>query len=293
MQVVLHLGAHCTDEDRLTACLLKNAEAFRDHGIAVPQPKRYRRLLRDTVHAMTTDEPATEAAEVLVDAMLDDDIAQIDRLILSHKNFLSAQRTALSKGVLYNTAEQKLTDFGRLFPEDEVELFLGIRNPATFLPALFDASKTETFVDFMDGADPRDVYWSHLVERIRTAVPDMALTVWCNEDMPLIWAEILREIAGFDPNVPIEGEFALLSEIMSKEGMQRFRAYLKTHPVMTEVQKRRVIAAFLDKFALEEEVEQELDLPGWTEPLIDTLTEAYEEDVYAISRIPGVTLITP
>lgn len=293
MQVVLHLGAHCTDEDRLPACLLKNADAFRERGIAVPQPKRYRRLLRDTVHAMKSGEPTTESAEVLVDAMLDDDLGQIDRLILSHQHFLSAQRTALSRGVLYNAAERKLQDFGRLFPEDEVELFLGIRNPATFLPALFEASKTETFIDFMDGADPRDIHWSHLVRRIREAVPDMAMTVWCNEDTPLIWAQIIREMAGLDPNEKIRGGFDLLAEIMTKEGMQRFRAYLKSHPVMTEVQKRRVIAAFLDKFAIEDEVEQELDLPGWTDTLIDTLTETYEEDVYEISRIQGVTLITP
>ena len=44
---------------------------------------------------------------------------------------------------------------------------------------------------------------------------------------------------------------------MSKEGMQRFAAYLKSHPDMTEIQKRRVISAFLDKFALEEEIEEE------------------------------------
>ena len=80
---------------------------------------------------------------------------------------------------------------------------------------------------------------------------------------------------------------------MSPTGMSRFRAYLKTHPVMTEIQKRRVIAAFLDKYALDEEIEEEVDLPGWTVDLIGQLTEIYEEDVFAIQRMPGVTLITP
>ena len=54
-----------------------------------------------------------------------------------------------------------------------------------------------------------------------------------------------------------------------------------------------MIAAFLDKFALDEEIEEELDMPGWTEELVAELTEVYDEDVLAIQRIPGVTVLTP
>ncbi len=80
---------------------------------------------------------------------------------------------------------------------------------------------------------------------------------------------------------------------MSKEGMQRFAAYLKSHPDMTEIQKRRVISAFLDKFALEEEIEVELDLAGWTKDLMDDMTDVYDEDMLEVQRIPGITLIAP
>ena len=62
---------------------------------------------------------------------------------------------------------------------------------------------------------------------------------------------------------------------------------------MSEIQKRRVIAAFLDKFAQEDAIEEELDMPGWSEELIDQLTEIYDDDLYAIQRIPGINLITP
>ncbi len=75
--------------------------------------------------------------------------------------------------------------------------------------------------------------------------------------------------------------------------MQRFAAYLKSHPDMTEIQKRRVISAFLDKFALEEEIEDELDLAGWTKDLMDDMTDVYDEDMLEVQRIPGVTLIAP
>ena len=62
------------------------------------------------------------------------------------------------------------------------------------------------------------------------------------------------------------------------------------HPVMSEMQKRRVMAAFLDKFALDEALEEEIDIPGWTADLVDEITELYEEDVFEMQRIPGVGL---
>ena len=75
--------------------------------------------------------------------------------------------------------------------------------------------------------------------------------------------------------------------------MQRFAAYLKSHPDMTKLQKRRVTSAFLVKFALEEEIEEELDLAGWTKDLMDGMTDVYDEDMLEVQRIPGVTLIAP
>ncbi|MES2145513.1 MAG: hypothetical protein V4516_14445, partial [Pseudomonadota bacterium] len=48
MQIVYHLGAHCTDEDRLLRCLLRNRGVLAERGVVVPGPARYRKLLRDT-----------------------------------------------------------------------------------------------------------------------------------------------------------------------------------------------------------------------------------------------------
>ena len=80
---------------------------------------------------------------------------------------------------------------------------------------------------------------------------------------------------------------------MSKEGRQRFAAYLKLHTLMTKILKRRVIFALLNEFALEEKIEEELTLAGWTEDLMDDMTDVYEEDMLDVQRIPGVTLIAP
>lgn len=292
MQVVLHAGAHNTDEDRLSRCLMKNRDAFGKRGIGVPRPTTYRRLIRDVLHAMDKGTLAPEARETLLTTILEG-AETPDRLLLSNENFFSVPKVAINKGVIYPGAEEKVAKFCALFERDEVELFLAIRNPATFFPAVYANAPTEDFLDFMGGADPRHVQWSELIQRIRDRVPQVAMTIWCNEDTPLLWAQLVREMAGLEHNEKITGGFDLLSEIMVPEGMKRFRAYLKEHPNMNEMQKRRVIAAFLDKFAKEDELEEEVDLPGWTDEMVETLTDLYDEDVFQISRIPGVTMIDP
>ena len=80
---------------------------------------------------------------------------------------------------------------------------------------------------------------------------------------------------------------------MSREGMRRFRAYLRDHPNLTDTQKKRVMIAFLDKYALAEKLEEELDLPGWTGDLVEELTEIYDNDIARLTEIPDLRLITP
>ncbi len=75
--------------------------------------------------------------------------------------------------------------------------------------------------------------------------------------------------------------------------MKRFREFLAQNPNVNEQQKRRIMSAFLDKYALDDEIEEELDLPGWDAAYVDMLTELYEDDLHTLSAIPGVTIIAP
>lgn len=121
----------------------------------------------------------------------------------------------------------------------------------------------------------------------------MPVTVWCDEDSPLIWGELIREFAGVEPTHPVIGAYSRMAEITSQEGMERFRSFLAEKPYLNEIQIRRVMVAFLEKYADEEKLVDEFDLPGWDQDLIADLTEQYEEDLYDLGRMPGVTLITP
>ncbi|MFC3118157.1 hypothetical protein ACFOHS_07625 [Jhaorihella thermophila] len=85
MQIVFHAGAHVTDEDRLLKCLLRDRDALTARGVSVPGPRRYRPLIKNAFAAMEEAEPAEDARDVLIDAILDEEIA--DRVFLSNEHF--------------------------------------------------------------------------------------------------------------------------------------------------------------------------------------------------------------
>lgn len=291
MQLVLHAGAHNTDEDRLLKCLTANREVLAARGTQVPNARSYRKLLRDVLHAAAGGAIAGDAREVLMDALAFDTAPE--RLFLSNPGFFGTPRMAASGGDFYTSAERRIGIFREIFAQDEIELFFGICNPATFLPAILPQTKFDSLADYLRGTDPTEMRWSDMIERLRGAHPDIRITVWCNEDTPLIWDRLVRDMGGVDRSVPLAGTHELLREILTPAGMTRLNAYMAKYPGLTEAQERRVIAAFLDKYAEEGAMEAEVDLPGWTEDVVDRLSDLYDADVDRIGSLPGITLIMP
>ncbi|MCI5096466.1 MAG: hypothetical protein MRY77_09140 [Rhodobacteraceae bacterium] len=228
MQVVFHTGSHCTSEDLLMKSLLQNKDAFAKLGIALPGPGRYRELLKQTCRALDYNKPSDDARDVLLDAILDEEVA--DRVLLSSAPILASRNYTLSEGQLYPNAGLRISQLQQLFKYDQLEVFMAIRNPATFLPEVMAKVPPELKAQALAETDLTELKWSDTITQIRHHAPDVPVTVWCYEDAPLIWAEIIREMAGLNPGEKIKGGFALLSEIMTKEGMKRFRTYLHEKP---------------------------------------------------------------
>lgn len=290
MRIVYHLGAHFTDEERLLKCLLKNRDLLAANGIVVPGPNRYRRLLRETAVELKGRAASHDTQALLLDQIMEEDEA--DRMILSWDSFLSLPAYVL-KDSIYPAAGDRVRAFSQIFPEIEAEFHLGIRNPATFLPVLFQKQQPKPYREFLSGADPFDLRWSDVVERIRDANPDTPLTIWCDEDTPLIWPEVLRAVSGLPAEAKMEGEDDLLTSLMSGEGMARLRSYLEGQKNTTILQRRKIVSAFLDKFALPERITFEMEMPGWTEETVAEITQLYDEDVARIAGMGDITFIAP
>ena len=288
MQIVYHLGVHCTDEERLLRCLLKNRAILAQDGILVPGPARYRTLLRDTAKTLKGQPAGEETQSLVLDEIIGNDTAR--RLVFSWDNFPGYPQGAV-RSAFYASAGERMRGFCQIFPEAETEFHLAIRNPATFIPAIYQKQGGLAFEEFMEGVDPMALRWSELVTSLQAANPDVDITVWCDEDTPLIWPEVLQAVSGHGADVALEDSDDLLRTIMSPDGLQRMSAYIATHPPQSPGQRRRIVSAFLDKFAIPDRIEVEFDMPGWTEDLIAGASEAYDMDVSRIMAMPGVRFI--
>jgi hypothetical protein len=289
MRIVYHLGAHCTDDERLLRCLIKNRAAFGQQGIVIPDPARYRTLLRDTAITLKGQAATRDMQALVLEQVMEEPRA--DRLILSWDNFLSYPQWVL-RDRMYPAAAERVRAFTQIFPEIEAEFHLAIRNPATFVPALFNKQRGKTYDEFVAGIDLMAIRWSEVISSIRSGNPDGPLTVWCDEDTPLIWPEVVQAVSGHSPDTQVDGTDELLATIMSPDGLERMRAYLNGNRPGTVVQRRRVVSAFLDKFARPEQIDYELDLPGWTQDMVNRMTDQYQADIARISTMQGVNFLT-
>ncbi|MEJ2001657.1 MAG: hypothetical protein P8X77_09720 [Maritimibacter sp.] len=291
-RISLHLGALCTDDDLLVSSLRWNTSALSEIGIEIPKPNRYRPLLRQIFERLDGRAANQDTQDVLFEQLTNEE--ELERLYLSHPFLLANHPGAFCNGMLYPNAGERSAAIRNLFPDNPVDFVISVRDPATWIPALFSHQNPElTFEEFVDKLDPEHLLWSDVIRDIRETNPDIPITVWCNEDSPLIWPELMHEVLGLDQKFELRGSYRVLQKIMHKEGIKRLRSYLGTHPPVNEIQRRRIVAAFLDKYALTDEIEEEYDLPGWTPELIDQLSAIYDDDMMEIARIPGVNLITP
>jgi len=237
-----------------------------------------------------------EMQERLMDAVTDLDAPE--HVVFSSDSFLCVPARAVSGGTLYPLVSERAPWIRNLFPDSPAHFCLALRNPATLLPALQSRfAEQESFDAVLARTDPEALSWADMVARLRAAVPDATITVWCNEDAPLLWPEILALLAGApdDPDLPdtLDGAGDFLAELMRPEGTTRLGRYIEQNAPRSPGHRRRIIAAFLARFARPSAVSATYDLPGWTEERLARLTETYEADVARIGQMAGVRLLRP
>lgn len=290
MQIVYHLGVHCTDEDRLLRCLLKSRSLLAQEGIAVPGPKRYRILMRDAAAQLRGKPASAQTQAMLLDQILDEDGA--DRMILGWDQFMGLARNA-ARGAFYPSAGERMHSFVQLFPEAETEFHLAICNPAAFLPAVMAREALPQLSDLTGGADPRQLRWSDTVADLRRANPGVPVTVWCDEDAPLLWPEILRTVAGCSDDLPLLDGHERIVDLLRPEGVAAMEAALVALPVGAGRARREVMADHLARFARPGAMYVVVEAAGIDAALAADLTAAYDTDVARIAAIPGVRLLLP
>jgi len=287
VDIAIHLGAHCTDEDLILQTLTNNGPLMADSGVALPPPAKARPALRKALQGGGNLVPGM--GNPLVAELLDGYEGQ--RMVLSYEGFLGTYATVLSGASMYAAAGPRCTMLRDLFPGHSVTFYLALRNPATFIPALFEASSVTDFGAFVNDHDLSAISWSEPIAAIRAACPEVPLVVWCNEDLPMIWPDVLEAVSGVE--APKTGELAILEQVMTPPGLQRLKAYLADNPPANAATRRKVITAFLGKYADETKVAPDIAQPGWTDDMIAGLSDLYEKDVARVKAMDDLTFIVP
>lgn len=291
MQIAFHIGANCTDEDRLLKSILKNANTLLQSGTAVPGPSRYRSLIRETIQGLAGSAPAPDTREILLDTIIEND--NIQRVVMSNDNFICIPKRIFDHGLFYPQAEQKVRGLRQLFPADDITLYLSIRNPVTFLQETYKRANPGDLQTYLGLMQPDEVRWSDVIKRIKSAAPDTPVVVWCNEDSPILWEQLIRSVSGAEPAQDIVGGLDLLSNIISEQGLNLLKARLAEYPLQSNAARHELIADIWETHAIRDQIEEEIGLIDLSPEAVTRMSQMYEDDLSVIADIDGVTLMLP
>jgi len=291
MRISFHLGLHATDEGRLIRSVLRSRGQLAEEGIHVPAPRHYRQILRDALTALGSGRASADAQAALLDSISDSD--KVRRLVLSHESLIAMPGWAVSRTGLYVQAPSRMRAIQNLFPDHEVEFFLALCNPATLIPILAVEAGENNYCSTCAAADAYHLTWLQSLRSIADAGLDFPVTVWCNEDTPLLWPEVLRALTGYQGIAPLEGDMDLLAGLLTDEGLALLTASLAEDPPADTAARRARVSDSLLAHARPDQMEMEIALPGWTDEAVARITERYLRDWEEICTLPGLVVIRP
>jgi hypothetical protein len=291
MEIALHLGAHLTDDSQLRDCLMANSDMLAAQGILVPRARDFQSLLNDAADHIASGHGAPRAFERLLTAVGAG--ADTRRLVLSAQRLLSRLPDCLDERRFYPGAARRIAALRNIFAGHQVEIFLAVRNPASFVPAYLSNGQVQAQGGPSLQIAGTDLRWSELTEEFRLIWPEAKLTLWCDEDTPFIWHRVLRLVAGYSPEQEFENSFNWFDTVLVDGASQKLAAYLAASPPVDDAHRQKVISVFLDKFCDDQKLDVDVSATGWDEAHVDLLTELYEEDTARIAAMEGVSLIQP
>ena len=330
MQVVFHIGAHATGQDRLIRTLLKNRDLLAAEGVWVPGPGRYRRTIVEATgtasqydvkldgHAIqcriTTEDPTNNfipdygritayRGATGIDLERDPSILTgaraapeaVDVLLETILDSDDAGRVILS-GENFICTPATVLEYGQLYPRAGKSAWLRNAFPDAEVEFAFTLRNLATFLPALDE------------ETGGTLAP-------CPDPLALRWSDVIEVIGDANPGAPIlvwraEDAAILLPEIVREIADLSGTAPLTGCNDLTRQALNEAGQHELDRLLADAPPESEVarryliaDLLAeygadagpdpWPEGMAEALTEAYEADLDRIRRLPGVTLLEP
>ena len=287
-EVVLHLGAHGTDEGLIARWLSLNVGALRMQGVQPLSASQMLLALTDMLGEPASRDPSGHGSAP----------GGGPRLVASVPALLGPVQEVLSpEGFYQRGIGRRIERFGAMLPHDTgVTLCLAVGSAQRVLPALLSpgegggAAWPEARAVLPDHAT---LPWADLVTRLHAQAPRARLVVWRHEDLPRVWPQVLGHLTGDAENIPVDGagEFTMLG--LSTEARTRLRRYLAAKPPPSLRLMQRVVDAFGASYGLTEAGPPPLlqHLPEALQARLIALDEGYAEEVSRLAALEGVTLL--
>ena len=291
MQLVIHAGFAFTDEGRLFQSLHANKRGLTRHGATVLRPRRFWRNFAPVLQTLWTESPTSELQTQLQQLLTIE--ADTTRMILSSDSFLGVKPVAIHDGQFYPFAGQRLASLDRVLGDTEIEVFLSLLNPGVFIPKVLRSLTDSQCQNIFNNTDLSCLSWLSVIEDIRDLAPNVKLTLWSNEDTPLIWGDILRAMGGLPDGVPLNDEYGLLNSLLNPTGQRVALSLAEQKPVLEREIFQSELMRLLQDYSEPGKLEEEIDLPGWSDEVLSAFSELYEQDLFQIRNMPDIRFLTP
>lgn len=291
MQVVIHAGAAFTEADRLLRSLQKNIKVLTQGKVGYVGPRRYRQVFRPVFEGLGKGPVEVEAYQRLKSILPSPETTR--RVVFSSDSFAGDPAITLQEGQLYPLAGRRMELLEQAFPDHQIELFLALRNPGSFIPKLLVSLPEASREGIIQDTDLSCLSWIGMIEDIRDLAPNVQVTLWCYEDTPLIWGDIIRAVGDLDEDTALSDEHELLLSLLDDTGRVAAQALIEQEPAQEKSVLRSKLARILEDHAQQDKVEEDVDLPGWTSEIVDAFSELYEQDVAKLETMPGVRVLKP
>ncbi|MCC5988816.1 MAG: hypothetical protein JJT95_14145 [Pararhodobacter sp.] len=299
-EVILHLGAHGTDNGTISAWLDRNAAVMVKGGTLVMPARRFLQRLSQSL-ADLGESPGEADRRAFGDELGLG--GHITRLAVSAPALLGPLGETISaEGFYARSATRRLHALGRLLPRDvSLTLALAIARPGAIVPALLAAEEPEpdrgAIEARLEWLPEETLPWATLVRHIRHELPRARMLVWRHESIPRIWPEVLSRLAGAgedaEMTLPVGGAEDLAMQGIADEGRQRMRDYIARKPPPTPALMQRVAAAFAQGYGrtlpgAAGAAGDGIALPGAVRERLAQLDEGYAAQWSAIAGMDGV-----
>ncbi|NOD75970.1 MULTISPECIES: hypothetical protein [unclassified Ruegeria] len=289
MRVIIHAGAAFADEGHILSSLVANRQMLAEMKTAPMGPRMSRHFVKIMSDALIHGTSIEETRDSLAPLFPQD--VNLERVILSSDKFFGPRRTALQHGQIYPFAGRRAAFTETLLEGAQLELFIGLVNPGLFIPKTLMSIHEDHRRDILASTDLSCLSWLSMIEDLRELAPQFKLTVWENENLPLIWGDIVRAMTGLPSETPLPDEYSFLTSLLTDAGQRQVQEILGQRTPLDLQGQREELAQVLEDQARPEQVEEELDLPGWSTDIFDAFTELYAQDMAAIRTMSDIRVL--